>query len=362
MHPIAERAVAAADRPGPSRPPTLAQVIMPTQAEVRAAQRRAQAKAFVVVTVAVAAYWGLVVKSSAAWTAMLCAATLIVAVTAVATCVMHDANHGSLTRSARLNRLIGYSADLLGASSWMWRFTHNNLHHGNTNVDGVDSDISQAPWARLAPTQPWRRRHRFQHLYMWVLYGFLTMKWLVFGDFSNLLRGRVGEQPLRQRPRHRDVAVMITGKLAHVLWAIAIPLALHPWWIVVSFYVACSWLVGLMLAVIFQLAHCVDRAAFVSADEPRRADVFELHQLRTTLDVDTRIPGLRWLMGGLNHQIEHHLAPRVPHTLYPLLARRLRTACAARDLPYHSHPTFVAAVRSHARWLREMGRPPAVVT
>jgi linoleoyl-CoA desaturase len=344
-----------------ARPPTLSQLIMPTSGEVRSAQRRAQAKAGLIVAVAIAAYWGLVVVSAGLLMALACAAVLVGALTAVATCVMHDANHGSLTRSPRLNRLIGYSADLLGASSWMWRFTHNNLHHGNANVDGVDSDISQAPWARLAPTQPWRRRHRFQHIYMWFLYGFLTMKWLAFGDFSNLLRGRVGEQPLARRPRRRDVASMVAGKLFHLTWAIGIPLLLHPWWVVATFYVACAWLVGLTLALIFQLAHCVDNAEFVVADEPRRGDAFELHQLRTTVDVDTRIRGLRWLMGGLDHQIEHHLAPRLPHTLYPLLARRLRAVCASRGLPYHVHPTVLAAVRSHGRWLRQMGRPPAAV-
>jgi linoleoyl-CoA desaturase len=338
--------------------PTLSQLIMPTAGAVRAAQRLAQLKAAIIVVVAVAAYWGLVVVSTSAWLAIACAGVLVVAVTAVATCVMHDANHGSLTRSPRLNRLIGYSADLLGASSWMWRVTHNNLHHGNTNVDGVDNDISQAPWARLAPSQPWRRWHRFQHLYMWFLYGLLTIKWLVFGDFANLLRGRVGGQPLARRPRRRDVALLIAGKVAHLTWAIGIPLLLHPWWVVAAFYLACAWLVGLTLAIIFQLAHCVDNAEFIAADAPRRGDAFELHQLRTTVDVDTRVRGLRWLMGGLNHQIEHHLLPRLPHTLYPSVARRLRAACAARGLPYHVHPTVLAALRSHARWLRQMGRPP----
>jgi linoleoyl-CoA desaturase len=271
---------------------------------------------------------------------------------------MHDANHGALTRSARLNRIVGYSADLLGASSWLWRFTHNNLHHGNTNVDGVDSDISQAPWARLAPTQPWRRWHRYQHVYMWFLYGVMTLKWLTFGDFSNLVRGRVGDQPLRQRPRRRDVAMMIAGKLSHLTWALVVPLLLHPWWVVLVFYVACSWLVGFALALIFQLAHCVDTVTFPDGHDPRRGAAFELHQLATTVDVDVRVPILRWLMGGLHHQVEHHLAPRVPHTLYPLLARRLRAACAERGLTYHLHPSFAAAVRSHARWLRTMGRRP----
>ncbi len=357
MQALIDTADPSADAP-PAPSASLSQVIMPTAHEVTVGQRRAQAKAVFIVALTVASYYGLVIADRGLWTALACAATLIVAVTAVATCIMHDANHGALTRSARLNRVVGYSADLLGASSWLWRFTHNNLHHGNTNVDGVDSDISQSPWARLTPDQPWRRFHRYQHLYMWFLYGFLALKWLVFGDFSNFLRGGVGPQAFRQPPRRRDIAVMIIGKLSHLTWALAIPLLLHPWWIVLAFYLACSWVVGLLLAIIFQLAHCVDNVDAVAADEPRRGAAFELHQLRTTVDVDTRFAGLRWLMGGLDHQIEHHLAPRLPHTLYPLLARRLRAACAERGLTYRVHPTFTAAVRSHVRWLRQMGRRP----
>ncbi len=341
-----------------SPPASLAQVIMPTAAEVTVGRRRAQAKALFIVALTGASYYGLVIADRGIWTALVCAATLVVAVTAVATCIMHDANHGALVRSPRLNRTVGYSADLLGASSWLWRFTHNNLHHGNTNIDGVDSDISQAPWARLTPDQPWRRWHRYQHLYMWFLYGFLALKWLVFGDFSNFLRGGVGPQAFRQRPRRRDIAVMLVGKASHLTWAIAIPLLLHPWWVVLAFYLACSWLVGLLLAIIFQLAHCVDNVEAVAGDEPRRGAAFELHQLRTTVDIRTRSAALRWLMGGLDHQIEHHLAPRLPHTLYPLLARRLRVACDERGLTYREHPTFTAAVQSHVRWLRQMGRPP----
>jgi len=41
---------------------------------------------------------------------------------------------------------------------------------------------------------------------------------------------------------------------------------------------------------------------------------------------------VRWIMGGLDHQIEHHLAPRLPHTVYPTMAADLRRICAERDL------------------------------
>ena len=67
------------------------------------------------------------------------------------------------------------------------------------------------------------------------------------------------------------------------------------------------------------------------ADAPRRGDDFAIHQMRTTADIASPIPVLghvfRWLVGGLDHQIEHHLAPRLPHTLYPRTAARFRAAC-----------------------------------
>ena len=338
--------------------PTLTQLIMPTPGEISMARRRGQCKAVLIAVMAVTAYWVLVVAAESLLLQLVCAAALIVAIVATATSIMHDANHDALTRSRRLNRAFGYSADLLGASSWLWRFKHNHLHHGNTNIVGVDSDISQAPFARLAPEQPWRPWHRYQYLYMWFLYGFLAVKWLTYGDFSNLIQRRVGEQPLRRRPRRRDVCVILAGKLAHVTWALAIPLLLHPWWAVAAFYLICSWIVGFTLALIFQLAHCVDTADFAGPDEPRRGDHFELHQLRTTVDVECRVPPLRWLMGGLDHQIEHHLAPRLPHTIYPLVAQRLRVLCSDRHITYRLHPNVRAAVRAHARWLKRMGQQP----
>ena len=63
-------------------------------------------------------------------------------------------------------------------------------------------------------------------------------------------------------------------------------------------------------------------------------------------------------MGGLDFQVEHHLAPRLPHTVYPLVARRLNRACNECDLTVHSHATPWRAIRSHARWLKAMGDTP----
>jgi linoleoyl-CoA desaturase len=148
----------------------------------------------------------------------------------------------------------------------------------------------------------------------------------------------------------------------HLTWAVLVPLWFHSWWVVLTVYVSVSWSVGLLLATTFQLAHCTSLVDFAADDEPRRGAGFVQHQLRTTADVGrggavlTR--PVHWLMGGLDHQVEHHLAPRLPHTAYPLVASRVEAACADGLEPVRRHRTLVGAVRAHGRWLREMGKRP----
>ncbi len=337
--------------------------MMPTGEEIAAGRRCLHRKTATIALLFAASYTGLVFAKVNLVGRVAFAALLVIAAVATATSVMHDGNHGAYSRSTRINRLAGWSSDLLGASSFLWRFKHNTLHHGNTNVVGYDTDIDQMPFARLAPQQPWRAWHRYQHIYMWILYGFLTLQWFLMSDFATLRRGTVGDHPLRIPPRKRDIVLITFGKALHLGWAILIPLAFHPWWGVLAFYLASSWSVGFLLANIFQLAHCVDRAEFLTPDAPRRGAAFELHQLRTTVDIRCPVPILkhfvRWLMGGLDCQIEHHLAPKLPHTTYARIAPRLEAACIERGVTYRVHPTVTEAVRSHARWLRRMGQPPA---
>jgi len=308
-------------------------------------------------------YFGLVFVADGMLLAFPLAAVLVVAMIATGTCVMHDANHGAFGRSKRVNMTLSYSADILGASSWLWRTKHNLLHHGNTNVVGIDTDIEQMPFARLAPSQPWKPLYRYQHIYLWALYGLLTVQWMLFSDFASLATRRIGSQQIKRAPRRRDVVLLFTGKVLHVGWALVLPFFFHRWWTVVAFYFACSWLVGFVLAVFFQVAHCVDTTEFAEPQTPRRGDAFAMHQFRTTANVDCHMPVLgqatAWLMGGLHHQIEHHLAPGLPHTAYPAMAARVHEMCADHDIDYRVHASLWAALASHTRWLRAMGRRPA---
>ncbi|MEM7110164.1 MAG: fatty acid desaturase, partial [Bacteroidota bacterium] len=61
------------------------------------------------------------------------------------------------------------------------------------------------------------------------------------------------------------------------------------------------------------------------------------------------------LVGGLNHQIEHHLFPNICHIHYRHIARIVKETAREFDVPYYHHRTFLGAVRSHFKLLNQLG-------
>src|SRR5882724_289652 len=69
------------------------------------------------------------------------AVVLGIGIAGVGFSVSHDALHGAYSERPAINYLLGLSFDLLGANSYIWKITHNIIHHTYTNIDGVDEDI-----------------------------------------------------------------------------------------------------------------------------------------------------------------------------------------------------------------------------
>jgi linoleoyl-CoA desaturase len=315
-------------------------------------------KSALIVAWLVLSYALLVFWASTWWQALPLAVSLGLAVAGVGFNIQHDGGHGSYARRRFGNRFSAWTLDLVGGSSYFWNFKHNIIHHQYTNIDGVDDDIDGAPFLRLAPGQPRRWYHRFQYLYSWVLYAFFPPKWALYDDFRSLVRGRIGAQRI-PRPRGLDLAILLGGKLFYVGWTLALPLALHPVLPVLLIYAFYSLTLGVTLATVFQLAHCVEEATIEQkpATERRIERSFFEHQLATTVDFAPRSRWLTWYLGGLNFQVEHHLFPRISHVHYPALAPITREVCREHGVPLLTHETFFGALRSHLRFLRQMGRP-----
>jgi linoleoyl-CoA desaturase len=292
------------------------------------------------------------------WIAVPLAAVLGLSLAAVGFNVQHDGGHRAYSKHKWVNQLAAMTLDLLGGSSYVWSRKHNSIHHSYTNITGQDDDINVGFLGRLSPYQQRSKLHRIQHWYLWVLYGFLPIKWHLFDDFRDLVTGRMGGHPF-PRPKGWDLVTLIGGKLAFFSLAFGLPLLLHPWWIVLTFYGAASFVEGVVLSVIFQMAHCVEEAEFPlpRPDTGRMATAWAEHQVQTTVDFAPHNRLLSWYIGGLNFQIEHHLFPQICHVNYPALAPLVEQTCHEFGLRYSANPTFRAGVASHFRWLRRMGRP-----
>jgi len=152
-------------------------------------------KAAVMLVCLAGAYVALVFGAPSPWIAVLLTLVLGFALAGVGFNIQHDGGHGAFSRLRWLNRLAAATLDLLGASSYVWARKHNSIHHSYTNVTGHDDDINVGILGRLSPHQRRLRLHRFQHWYLWVLYGFLPIKWHLYDDFRSAQNGCFSFRP-----------------------------------------------------------------------------------------------------------------------------------------------------------------------
>jgi len=271
--------------------------------------------------------------------------------------VMHDGAHGSFSKHRTINRLAAITLNILGGNSFMWNMKHNVIHHAYTNVDGVDDDIDIQPWMRMSKTQKRYRLHKYQHLYFWIFYSLMSIFWIFLFDYQKYFRNRVGAVPLKKMKL--DDHFMFWGfKLLNAFLFLALPIYMTGfvhWIIGFGIYILFS---GLVMSLVFQLAHTVEHTAFPVADieTGKMEDEWAIHQIKTTANFATKNKLLSWLVGGLNFQIEHHLFPKISHVHYPAISKIIKRTCSEYGIVYIEYPRVRSAIASHVSFLKQMGR------
>ncbi len=307
-------------------------------------------------------YAGLVWWASSWLSAVPLAISLALAMAGIGFNVQHDGNHGAYSGHPALNRAAALSLNLLGGDAYFWRYKHNVAHHTYPNISGSDNDIYMGRLARMSPHDPRYWFHRFQHIYVWALYSLLAVKWQLVDDFRSMIHPGVADTRV-PRPRGWDQVSFWGGKACFFTLAFAIPLLTgHRLGAVIALYLLTMAVLGLTLAMVFQLAHCVEEATFrIPDDGSRRVErEWMAHQIETAVDFARGNRVLTWYLGGLNYQIEHHLFPKICHLHYPALSPIIEATCQKHGIRHQSHRTMRRALRSHVRWLRHLGRPSRV--
>ncbi|MEH0846080.1 acyl-CoA desaturase [Micromonospora sp. CPCC 205711] len=306
----------------------------------------------IVVTAAVfLASWVAVVAVGDSWWQPLLAVGLAVATTQVAF-LGHDAGHRQMFRRRGPSEVAGLLAGNLAVGlSYGWWVDKHNRHHANPNHEDEDPDVGAGAlvwtYEQAAVTRGvarWLARRQ-----AWFFFPMLLLEGISLHVAS--VRAMVERNPdggWRTPMRHRAVEALLL--VAHGVAYLGLLLAVMSPLKVLAFVVVHQALWGLYMGCAFAPNH--KGMPMPTADD-------ELDYLRKQVLTSRNVGGGRWVdvaLGGLNHQIEHHLFPNMPRGNLRRAKPIVRAYCAEREVGY-AETGLVESYRQALAHLHEVGRP-----
>ncbi len=305
--------------------------------------------------------YGLILSNMfSPWVNLFFAVVMGLGIAGIGFSVQHDANHGAYSSNATVNRLLGFSLNLIGGNAFTWKIQHNILHHTYTNIYDMDEDLDAGIVVRLSPNAPLRPHHKYQHYFAFLAYGLVTLMWYFVKDFKKIKRYNGGSNSGYQKKHPvSEYVILIVSKVVYTIYMIVIPLLVLDitWWQFAIGFLCMHLTTGVVLSVIFQLAHVVEGPDQPMPDESGNIEnAWAVHQLQTTSNFAMNNWFISWYVGGLNFQIEHHLFPKICSIHYPALSAITRELARKYNYPYYYYETISEAVYSHYKLLKKLGR------
>ncbi|MCF2532847.1 fatty acid desaturase family protein [Yinghuangia soli] len=295
------------------------------------------------IAVAYAAGWAVFAVVGRSWWQLAVAALLGVLYAQVAL-VAHDVAHRQVFRLRRASEMAGRVAGNLcvGMSYGWWQDKHTR-HHANPNHEGLDPDVAPdiLVWSTGQARAAQGIARRIGPLQAFLFFPLLTLEGFnlhvssVRALFRPALRRRGVEAAL--------LGIHIAGYLAGLL------VVLGPWGGLV-FLVVHQAVFGVYLGCTFAPNHKGMQMLTDADDRPDflRRQVLTSRNVRGGRLVDV-------LLGGLNHQIEHHLFPNMPTPHLRRARPIVKAHCARLGISYAESGLFA----SYAQTLRHLHRAAA---
>ena len=268
----------------------------------------------------------------------------------------HDAVHGSFSPQQWVNKLLGYSFNLVGANAYSWQLKHNEAHHVYTNIDGKDHDVEMDPFLRVSPHKPYRWYFRWQHVYWPFIYAMFSLLIIFVVDILIFFQEKKSNQRFAQPLR--EWGILIFTKLFYLFYIFWIPV----------YYVGFSWhevfiafftfhfINGIVIGLVFQPSHYFEGSEFYKDGDAASIRHWNLHQLLSTVDISPDNRLLSHALGSLNANVSHHLYPKICHVHYPYLSTIIKNISQKYQIPYH-RKSYKEALKSHSRLLKQLSRP-----
>ncbi|MFI9644534.1 fatty acid desaturase family protein [Micromonospora sp. NPDC051925] len=295
--------------------------------------------------------WAVVVAVGDSWWQPLLAVGMAVATTQVAF-LGHDAGHRQMFRRRGPSEVAGLLAGNLAVGlSYGWWVDKHNRHHANPNHADEDPDVGAGAlvwtYEQAAATKGlgrWLARRQ-----AWLFFPMLLLEGLALHVASlQSLLGRDSTGGWRTPVRHRAVELLLLA--VHTVGYLGLLLAVMSPLKALAFAAVHQGLWGLYMGCAFAPNH--KGMPMPSGDD-------ELDYLRKQVLTSRNVSGGRWVdvaLGGLNHQIEHHLFPNMPRGNLRRAKPIVRAYCAEHGVSY-TETGLIESYRMALAHLHEVGRP-----
>ncbi len=234
----------------------------------------------------------------------------------------HDLSHGGVFTTKKLNHNLAILIWGLGCglSESRWYYKHN-AHHQAPNHIGHDPDL-EIPFVfsheQAITYSDFNKKWVFpyQQITFWIglcfvyPYNILNSMRFLFRDIS-----------LRS---HWEILLMII----HFLLLFAVTLYYLPAMVAIIFNLAVFLTMGIYMGLIFAPNH---KGEDMLASE---ATYNWVHQITLTRNIKPNF-FTSYFLGGLEHQIEHHLFPTMPRFRYKEARIIVKDLCLTQAIPYH---------------------------
>jgi fatty acid desaturase len=249
----------------------------------------------------------------------------------------------------------------------VWDVQHVVAHHIYTNEWPYDSD-SAFPLKSLFVNQRRLWFHKYQHIYLWVVYAF-TIPLVMLNSLKDIVTQK--QVLFRIRYHNQNDVMEAYGCAVSSVIYLTLPFCFLPLTKALAITLASSVTSSLFFSLQFVVNHEVDGIIETSPEsqynesnpkpessrmlppaEPTEAIDWGEYQMANSLTFAPR----RWwaleLAGGLNTQVEHHLFPGVHYHHYNKMGDIIRKVAKERGLVYHSRPNLLGALMAHYRLLK----------
>ena len=262
--------------------------------------------------------------------------------------VIHDAVHGTIFKSDKINKAYVYLFDLMGANSFIWKLRHVRFHHNYPNVNGWDTDIEQSSLVRIFPTGKFSRFHQFQHIYLPLLYPLYLANWLLVRDFKDFFNKKKTVRKLVEIPGIEYLKLFFF-KCLFLCYMIVLPKLILPvsWSMILIAFAIMLFTASVASLMVLLSPHANTESGFPLPDKNNQFEhSWMMHMLITTNDITHDNWFTRFFMGCFNYHVVHHLFPNVNHAYYPEITELLKEQAEKYKLPYRQY-SLLSSLKNH---------------